>query len=75
MAGWLDSFAVQGLRTPVPGTSQTARETGAAESAPVTAQKEVHAWADHPWRRWQGQHKINPVCVKELAGGAKGSPL
>jgi len=30
---------------------------------------------DHPWRQWQGEQKINPVCVKELAEGVKESPL
>jgi len=30
---------------------------------------------DHPWRRWQGEQKINPVCVKELAEGVQESPL
>ena len=34
---WLDSFAIQGWHTPAPGPSRTARETDAAESAPVAA--------------------------------------
>jgi len=41
---------------------------------PSLPRKKPTPGPDHPWRQWQGQHKINPVCVKELAGGTKESP-
>jgi len=42
---------------------------------PSLPQKKSTPGLDHPWRQWQGEQKINPVCVKELAEGAKESPL
>ena len=42
---------------------------------PSLSRKKPTPGPDHPWRRWQGEQKINPVCVKELAEGAKESPL
>jgi len=51
---------------------------------PSLSRKKPTPGPDHPWRLsaciaqaglWQGEQKINPVCVKELAEGVKESPL
>ena len=42
---------------------------------PSLPRKKPTPGPDHPWRRWQGEQRINPVCVKELAEGGKESPL